>query len=102
MDADGITYKDVYFLKQQRAMDESLHFHELVHIVQWQLLGPERFILCYALGLAQHGYVNNPFEQIAERLERRFSRQEAAFSAEPLIKEHLTCTVPALLNQTSP
>src|SRR5687767_3467307 len=32
MDADGITYDDVYFLKRQRALDESLHFHELVHV----------------------------------------------------------------------
>src|SRR3979409_1101476 len=37
---DGITYQDTYFLRAAAATDESLHFHELVHVVQWQVLGP--------------------------------------------------------------
>lgn len=101
MDADGITYKDVYFVKRARALDESLHFHELVHVVQWQLLSPERFILCYALGLAQGEYSNNPFEQIAYALEDRFARGEGPFSVEPLVRRHLGSTVPKLLDSTS-
>ena len=51
----GITYKDTYFLERSAAWDESLHFHELVHVIQWRLLGPEKFIAAYADGLARFG-----------------------------------------------
>jgi hypothetical protein len=44
MDAEGITYLDTYFVLAERAADESLHFHELVHVVQWRILGPEKFL----------------------------------------------------------
>lgn len=101
LDADGITYKDVYFLKRHRAMDESLHFHELVHIVQWQLLGPERFILGYAVGLAQHGYENHPLEQIAYALEGRFVRRDGRFRTEPLVKDHLRSAMTKVPRVTS-
>ena len=39
-DAGGITYLNTYFVRADRAQDESLHFHELVHVIQWRLLGP--------------------------------------------------------------
>ena len=39
VDHDGITYLDTYSIKQTRASDEALHFHELVHVVQWRGLG---------------------------------------------------------------
>lgn len=32
---------------------ESIHFHELVHVVQWSALGVDEFLLTYALGVAQ-------------------------------------------------
>lgn len=98
MDADGITYKDVYFLKRQRAMVESLHFHELVHVVQWQLLGPERFILDYALGLAHKGYEDHPFEKMAYGLEDRFCRYET-FNVERQVQDDLRHLVPSSLSQ---
>ena len=31
-------------------LDSALLFHELVHVVQWQHLGPDKFIMAYALG----------------------------------------------------
>src|SRR4051812_30733008 len=31
MDANGITYRDTFFVDRRLAHDESLHFHELVH-----------------------------------------------------------------------
>src|ERR1035441_9925378 len=51
--ARGITYRDTYFLWRADAKDESLHFHELVHVVQWQVLGPQDFLLLYAAGLSE-------------------------------------------------
>jgi hypothetical protein len=47
----GITYLDTYFLVPIGAHDESLHFHELVHVVQWRVLGVRDFLLLYAAGL---------------------------------------------------
>ncbi len=40
----GITFKDTFFLQQGQS-SESLHFHELVHVVQWARLGVEHFLL---------------------------------------------------------
>ena len=40
---DGITYLDRYFIKKTVVTEEALHFHELIHVIQWRLLGPERF-----------------------------------------------------------
>ena len=65
-DAIGITYLDTFFVQADYQDDESLHFHELVHIVQWNLLGPERFLAIYAEGLEQFGYRDSP-EQVVGR-----------------------------------
>ena len=51
----GITYLDTYFLLPGGANDESLHFHELVHVIQWRVLGLENFLSLYAAGLAERG-----------------------------------------------
>jgi len=90
MDSDGITYRNCYFLRRDCALDESLHFHELVHVVQWRALGAERFLLAYAIGLHSAGeYRRNPFEQIAFDLQERFFLGQAPFDAESLVLQHL-------------
>jgi hypothetical protein len=48
MNAMGITYLDTFFSREEGRGNESLHFHELVHVLQWQLLGPKAFIAAYA------------------------------------------------------
>lgn len=75
-DYAGITFKDTYFLKASEANSESLHFHELVHIVQWRELGVENFLLRYAAGLANHGYRNSPLEDLAYKLQAAFDQGE--------------------------
>ena len=52
--------------------DESLHFHELIHILQWNELEADKFILAYALGLLEFGYSDSPFERIAYELQDKF------------------------------
>ena len=52
---DGITYKDTYFIRKDHAGDEFIHFHELVHVIQWRELGVEAFLLAYANGLLELG-----------------------------------------------
>jgi hypothetical protein len=67
----GITFKDTYFVRRDME-SEDLHFHELVHIVQWEHLGPERFLLAYGVGLATRGYRESPLEAMAFSLQRKF------------------------------
>jgi hypothetical protein len=47
----GITFKDTFFLSPGAYESESTHFHELVHIIQWDFLGPEKFLAVYAIYL---------------------------------------------------
>jgi hypothetical protein len=37
MELAGITYVDTYFVRADQAHVESLHFHELVHVIQWRM-----------------------------------------------------------------
>ena len=80
MSMDGITYVDTFFINHLR-QTESLHFHELVHVVQWERLGVDNFLLAYGVGLMQSGdlyqtfedvYLNSPLEQMAYSLQAGF------------------------------
>jgi hypothetical protein len=79
MDAAGITYLDTYFVRANQLRDESLHFHELVHIIQWRTLGPEKFLAAYADGLERFGYRGGPLEVMAYDLQARFDANEKPF-----------------------
>lgn len=68
----GVTYRNTYFVTENSWSDESLHFHELVHIVQWQHLGVDGFLTAYATGLLQNGYRNSPLEAMAYDLQQHF------------------------------
>ena len=71
MSFDGITFEDTFFLQQDHASEE-LHFHELVHVVQWARLGVDNFLLAYGLGLLSFGYAQSPLEQMAYTPQRSF------------------------------
>jgi hypothetical protein len=81
-DAGGMTYLDTYFLRADQIHDESLHFHELVHVVQWRLLGPEGFLALYADGLERFGYRNSPLEVMAYDFQDRFECETQPFDGE--------------------
>jgi hypothetical protein len=61
----GITYLDSYFLLLDVANHGSLQFHELVHVIQWWLLGPQSFLLHYAAGLLEWGCLDSPQKKMA-------------------------------------
>jgi hypothetical protein len=82
MDAGGTTYLDTYFVRADQSHSESLHFHELVHVIQWRLLGPEKFLALYADGLERFGYRKSPLERMAFSLQKRFEREAQPFSVE--------------------
>lgn len=88
-DYEGITYLDTFFVKRRSAAIEQLHFHELIHIVQWRLLGPEAFLATYAAGLQTFGYRNSPLERMAYDAEASFCRSDHPFDAANLVAEQL-------------
>ena len=47
MPASGIAYGDTYFVLPEPARKASLHFHELIHVIQWRELGIDDFLLAY-------------------------------------------------------
>jgi hypothetical protein len=81
-DSEGITLDNTFFVLEGHADDEALFFHELVHVLQWQMLGRERFISLYLRGLAKHGYRSSPLEKMAYSLQEEFERGTAPFSVE--------------------
>lgn len=76
MPAAGITYLDTFFILQTEKHDPSIHFHELIHVIQWEYLGMERFLLCYGHGLLTSGYRSSPLEKMAYDLQHRFGNGE--------------------------
>lgn len=82
----GITYLDTFFVTPKEVANEPLHFHELVHVVQWRVLGPERFVAAYAEGLESFGYRSSPLEVMAYDLEDRFRSSAEAFDAEKAVR----------------
>jgi hypothetical protein len=90
MNGMGITYLDTFFSREEARGNESLHFHELVHIIQWQVLGPRGFIAAYADGLERVGYRRSPLEVIAHTLESVFRNGTSAFDVAAVVREQLT------------
>lgn len=86
----GVTYLDTYFLVSQVARNESTHFHELCHVVQWKYLGLDKFLMAYAFGLLQHGYRNSPLEVMAYGYQQLFEKKIAPSSIEQQIIDKLT------------
>jgi len=62
--------------------------HELVHVIQWRLPGPDRFF-SYANGLECFGYQQRPLEAMAYDAETAFASSTASFNVEKLVAEKL-------------
>ncbi len=73
MPVNGITYKDTYYVSEESANVLRLHFHELVHVVQWGLLGAGRFISRYIGEIQHYGYDAAPLEEMAYALDEHYS-----------------------------
>src|SRR5687767_8868906 len=48
MPMSGITFRDMFFVDPSCG-SEGVHFHELVHVVQWNALGASDFLLTYGV-----------------------------------------------------
>ena len=86
---EGVTYIDTIFLKPAQAKNENMHFHELVHVIQWRLLGPDRFLFSYANGLERFADRQNPLETMAYDAEAAFASSTAIFNVEMMVAEKL-------------
>ena len=73
---------------------DSILFHELVHVVQFQILGPRRHLEIYLRGWVGNGfqYHRIPLEVQAQRLEARYNRHEM-FSVGTVLEEELRGTL---------
>ena len=69
-----------------------LLFHELVHVVQYSLLGVDEFVERYVTGWARNGfrYHRIPLERDARELEERFvANPNAAFPVQGMVRGQL-------------
>jgi hypothetical protein len=82
----GITYRDTFFINHSH-QSESLHFHEMVHVVQWERLGVDDFLMAYGAGLMQFGYRDSPLEQMAYSLQEGFERGNLPSGVVALIQQ---------------
>ncbi|MEM9596982.1 MAG: hypothetical protein AAGD06_22110 [Acidobacteriota bacterium] len=94
--AAGITFDRLVLVSRvgrDRQVDDwrSLLFHELVHVVQYRLLGVDAFLSRYVGGWFDHGfdYYRIPLEEQAYRLEARFQGQAPGFSVEDTVRREL-------------
>lgn len=86
MEAAGITLREMIFVRADGVGDASLLFHELVHVVQWRSLGPNRFLALYGLLLLEHGYRGSPLEEMAYDLQAEFDAGGAKRGVEAVIQ----------------
>jgi hypothetical protein len=86
---DGITFLDTYFLTEAGAGKESLHFHEMIHVVQWRLLGAVFFLAIYASGFEKFGYRDSPLEKMAYEAQQLFEQSGPVFDAEEFVAKRL-------------
>ncbi len=90
MVSNGITFLDTFFVQEDLLDDERLHFHELVHVLQWRIMGPKSFVAAYAEGLERFGYRDSPLEEMAYDLDARFQRESLSFNVEQIVRQRLT------------
>jgi hypothetical protein len=90
----GITFQDTILRSWARRFDNPmvLLFHELVHVVQYDVLGVDEFARQYVRGFAAGGFRYDaiPLERAAFECQARFEREpHAVFSVRDEIARHL-------------
>ena len=98
-DMHGITFGDTVLLSRRHIEADdppmSLLFHEMVHVVQYGLLGVGEFISRYVTGWAENGfeYMAIPLERDAYELEYRFKLSpQVPFSVREEVSKRLGLT----------
>lgn len=73
-DVIGICYGDIIFIDSDSKDNEALHFHELVHTLQYRYLGVEHYLKTYAEEAEIHEYRDNPLEVMAYHHQYNFEQ----------------------------
>ena len=81
----AITFDDVVVFHDP--LSPQLIFHELVHLVQYRLLGIEEFARLYVQGYLHGGYDGTPLEVCAYQLDGRFIMGSVGFDVEAEVKK---------------
>ena len=89
MNVGGITYNDTYYIKREAADELRLHFHELVHVLQWRELGLHGFITRYIREIQHFKYDNAPLEKMAYALDEHYQSKGRHLSVERFVRENL-------------
>lgn len=89
MDVGGITYDDTYYVMKGAVNELRLHFHELVHVIQWRELTPQGFIKRYIREVQDFGYDNAPLEKMAYALDEHYRARGRQLSVEQFVRENL-------------
>jgi hypothetical protein len=76
----AITFDDVVVFHEP--LTPQLIFHEMVHIVQYRLLGIDEFARLYVRGYLHGGYSGTPLEICAYELDGRFIMGSVGFDVE--------------------
>jgi hypothetical protein len=86
--SEGITFDHIIAV---RTWNDRLLFHELVHVVQYRLLGVETFTHLYIRGFLSKGsYDRIPLEVCAYELDRRLDRGGAPFRVQSEVKRWIS------------
>src|ERR1700744_4120413 len=80
----AITFDDVVVFHDP--ITPQLVFHELVHVLQYRLLGIEEFARLYVRGYLHAGYDGTPLDVCAYHLDGRFIMGSDGFSVEDEVK----------------
>ena len=72
MEANGITYKNTYYILPHLESNLRLHFHELVHVAQWDYLKGVPFMERYMHEILTFGYSDSPLEKMAYTFDSHF------------------------------
>ena len=94
MEPAGITYFDTIISRQEMRGNEAHLFHELVHVIQWKVLGPKNFTAAYADGLERVGYRQSPLEVVAYTLESAFRNGAGPFDVFAVVREQVGALAP--------
>jgi len=93
--AAGIAFIDCIVIRRIFEQDPtswiSILFHELVHVVQFEILGSRRHLELYIRTWAENGYQYHgiQLEAQAHKLEARFNRHEPPFSVREVVEREL-------------
>ena len=80
----AITFDDVVVFHD--LLTPQLIFHELVHVVQYRLLGIDEFARLYVRGYLHGGYEGTPLEVCAYQLDGRFIMGSVGFDVEAEVR----------------